>query len=90
MKMIQFTYPFKNIVLPAGTVRQIGFEFPQSLPIEETKNLENNLFTFYNTYRVKGNDTLEFDNLNYKLLNSNLQSPKYKYAIIDILYDEEA
>lgn len=87
MKIKQFTYPFNNIDLFAGTVRHIGFEFPQSLPLPDISQIEDKLFSFYETYRVEENDVLEFDELHRELLNSQLNSPEYKYAIIDILYE---
>lgn len=89
MKIKQFTYPFNDINLFAGTVRHIGFEFPQFLPLSDIdiSQMEDKLFSFYETYRVEENDVLEFDKLNRELLNSQLNSPEYKYAIIDILYE---
>lgn len=87
MKIKQFTYPFNDIDLFAGTVRHIGFEFPQSLPLSNINQMEDKLFSFYETYRVEESDVLEFDELNRELLNSQLNSPEYKYAIIDILYE---
>lgn len=87
MKIKQFTYPFNNIDLFAGTIQHIGFEFPQSLPLSDISQIEDKLFSFYETYRVEESDVLEFDELNRELLNSQLNSPEYKYAIIDILYE---
>lgn len=90
---IQYTYPFKGLEdLPSDIIRQIEIEFPQSMPIELINNFTNNkLFSFkrnnesiYDIW-ITDADVLEANDL--KVIFDKLIAPQYKYAIVNILYE---
>ncbi len=91
---IQYTYPFKELEnLPFDIIiRQIEIEFPQSMPIELINSFtDNKLFSFkrnnksiYNIW-ITDADVLEANDL--KVIFDKLIAPQYKYAIVNILYE---
>ena len=99
MHSIQYRYPFDFDNLPANKiVRQINFQFPQSLPLELITNLEEDLFNFFTTYRITVAGTLSADNLTseLELKSSNLNiptsallnNPLSKEIIINVFYED--
>ena len=94
MRSKQYTYPFTDLLSPNNkAIVQIGFEFPQSFPIQLFTDNNNNHFVNLNNnneiYWITDADILEYNNLQRIFNNSLLSEPSFKYAIIDILYNEK-
>ena len=95
MNSIQYIYPFDNLIdLPDNIIRQIEIEFPQVMPIKLIENFDNDkLFSFErdseSIYTVWITDAEVLEGNDLEVIFDQLKTPQYKYAIVNILYEEQ-